>query len=330
MKIISLDQMKSISIDDLIELYRDGYRFEEHTSVTSLYDLHMPNFSNINTLQGSLLDPTTNFGKVIVSSCTGGCTVAATEITVDDGAKFPDPATRAFNLVWWNSTDYPDPSDDPNKEIVRCTAKSGNVLTITRAQEGTSASTKNSGGKVYKMILSPTAKMISDISSAITDLAAIYEKTANKGIANGYAGLNASAKVSDATLESPVITHAADVTTLHLPSQIGNSGKYLYTNGTVASWSAPSVVNKTGAYTLTSTDSTVICDATSGAFTITLPTAVGISGMLYNIKKIDATGNAITIATASSQTIDGTITKSLNMRYESITVQSNGTNWYIL
>ena len=25
-------------------------------------------------------------------------------------------------MTWWNSTDYPDPSDDPNSEIVRVTA----------------------------------------------------------------------------------------------------------------------------------------------------------------------------------------------------------------
>lgn len=36
MKRISLDQMKNMSIDNLIELYRDGYRLEEHTSIASL------------------------------------------------------------------------------------------------------------------------------------------------------------------------------------------------------------------------------------------------------------------------------------------------------
>lgn len=170
--------MKNMSIDNLIELYRHGYRLEEHTSIASLSNFYTPNFSNVHTLQGSLLDPITNFGKVIVSSCTGDCTAAATEVTVDDGTKFPDPATDgAFNLIWWNSTDYPDPSDDPNKEVIRCTAKSGNILTITRAQEGTSASTKNSSGKVYKMILSLTAKMISDISGAITTTISTHSST---------------------------------------------------------------------------------------------------------------------------------------------------------
>ena len=69
---------------------------------------------------------------------------------------------------WWNITDYGDPSDDPNKEIVRVTVRSTDTLTITRAQEGTSASTKNEAGKQYVMILSPTAKTITDIIAMIT------------------------------------------------------------------------------------------------------------------------------------------------------------------
>lgn len=171
MKRINLDQMKNMSIDNLIELYRDGYRLEEHTPITPLSDVNMSNFpnilSNIHTLQGPLLDPVINFGKVTVST---GYDAVATSIILNtnEGSKLPDPSSGAFNLVWWNSTDYPDPSDDPNKEIVRCTAKTTDTLTVTRAQEGTTATAKNTVGKTYKMILTPTAKMMSDISSAIT------------------------------------------------------------------------------------------------------------------------------------------------------------------
>lgn len=109
------------------------------------------------------LDAVKNFGKCEVSI---GYNDSATSIALlsGDGAKLPDPATDGqFNLVWYNADDYPDPSDDPNKEIVRCTARNGDTLTITRAQEGTFASTKNSAGKTYKMILTITAKLISDL-----------------------------------------------------------------------------------------------------------------------------------------------------------------------
>jgi hypothetical protein len=91
-----------------------------------------------------------------------------------------------------------------------------------------------------------------------------------------------------------------------------------------------STSTKTTTYSIVSTDYTLRADATVGAFTITLPTAVGIDGQVFVIKKIDATGNSVTIATTSSQTIDGNLTAIINSRYLSITVQSNGTNWDII
>ncbi len=111
------------------------------------------------------LDPTRNFAKVIVST---GYNAAATTVVLSsgEGAKLPQPSTDgSFNLVWWNATDYGDPADDPNVEIVRCTARSADALTVTRAQEGTSASTKNTSGKTYKMILAVTKKMMEDIGA---------------------------------------------------------------------------------------------------------------------------------------------------------------------
>ncbi|CCD89842.1 protein of unknown function [Bradyrhizobium sp. ORS 285] len=113
------------------------------------------------------LDPVTNFGKVTVST---GYSAADTSVALFSGHGARLPSTgggQGYNLVWWNSTDYPDPSDDPNVEIVRVTALAADVLTITRAQEGTSASTKNTAGKTYLMALAMTKKMIDDISAAI-------------------------------------------------------------------------------------------------------------------------------------------------------------------
>lgn len=115
----------------------------------------------------ALLDPVKNFAIATVST---GYDASATSIalTAGHGALFPDPATDgAFNVVWWNSTDYSNPSDDPNKEIVRVTARSTDTLTVTRAQESTSASTKNTGAKTYKMIVAPTKKLLDDLETLL-------------------------------------------------------------------------------------------------------------------------------------------------------------------
>ena len=111
-----------------------------------------------------MLDPVLNFAKVTVSQGYDASAFVIT-LTAGHGAKLPNPATDgAFNLVWWNSFDYGDPSDDPNVEIVRCTSRTGDVLTVARAQEDTTATTKNTVNKTYKMILAPTKKIMDDIS----------------------------------------------------------------------------------------------------------------------------------------------------------------------
>lgn len=110
------------------------------------------------------IDNAKNFAKVTVST---GYDASATSIvlTTGHGARLP---TAPFNVVWWNSTDYSDPSDDPNVEVVRVTGVSTDTLTVTRAQEGTTGSTKNTAAKVYKMIAGLTAKVINtDIPSVI-------------------------------------------------------------------------------------------------------------------------------------------------------------------
>jgi hypothetical protein len=106
------------------------------------------------------LDAVANFIKLTLSQ---GYDQNATSIVLSSGgSSLPSPS---FNMTWWDSTDFPDPSDDPNAEIVRVTNVSGNTLTITRAQEGTAASTKNTAGKTYKLMLGITAKMITDIGN---------------------------------------------------------------------------------------------------------------------------------------------------------------------
>jgi len=93
---------------------------------------------------------------------------------------------------------------------------------------------------------------------------------------------------------------------------------------------AGSVVTKTANYTATIYDNTILCDATTGAITIDLPTAVGNSGVKLNIKKIDSSVNIITIDANGSEKIDADLTKTIANQWTSITIISNGANWYII
>jgi hypothetical protein len=129
------------------------------------------------------LDVVKNFALVTVST---GYDASATSIVLATGHGAKLPATHGYSVIWWNYTDYKNPSDDPNVEIVRVTARTTDTLTVTRAQETTSSATHNTADKVYKMMLGITAKMITDITStfvakadydAQTIMAAITDNT---------------------------------------------------------------------------------------------------------------------------------------------------------
>tara|TARA_R110002020_G_C16301409_1_gene773145 strand:- start:98 stop:1603 length:1506 start_codon:yes stop_codon:yes gene_type:complete len=72
-------------------------------------------------------------------------------------------------------------------------------------------------------------------------------------------------------------------------------------------------------------DQTLNCTST---ITLTLPTAAGINGKIYNIKNSGV--GVITVDTTGAQTIDGTLTKTINVQWDSMTVQSTGSNWIII
>jgi hypothetical protein len=79
-----------------------------------------------------------------------------------------------------------------------------------------------------------------------------------------------------------------------------------------------------------STDNLLVFTGSSAA-TLTLPTAVGCAGRSYMIKNASTTGPTplLTIATTSSQTIDGVTTWLLDYANETVTVVSDGSNWDI-
>jgi hypothetical protein len=80
-----------------------------------------------------------------------------------------------------------------------------------------------------------------------------------------------------------------------------------------------------------STDNLLVFTGSSAA-TLTLPTAVGCDGRNYMIKNASTSGTTplLTIATTSSQTIDGITTWLLDEANETITLVSNGANWNIV
>jgi hypothetical protein len=81
---------------------------------------------------------------------------------------------------------------------------------------------------------------------------------------------------------------------------------------------------KTSAYTVLPTDEIIICNATSGSFNITLPTAASSFGRKFFFKKIDTSSNLVTLL----GTIESDVNITLGPGIDDVTIFSNGSNFY--
>lgn len=74
------------------------------------------------------------------------------------------------------------------------------------------------------------------------------------------------------------------------------------------------------------------CDATGGAFAITLPPANINESRILIIKKSDVSANAVTVTRAGSDTIDGATTFALGSQYKFVTLinDEDGNIWNVI
>jgi len=108
---------------------------------------------------------------------------------------------------------------------------------------------------------------------------------------------------------------------------VGNSITIDSTGGGSGTFNTRTVSAST---TPTPTDGTLLVNASASPVTITLPLASAFLDKIYEVKKIDSSVNIVTIACTGGNTLDGIATFLIDIQYEAITVQSNGTNWFIL
>ena len=81
------------------------------------------------------------FTNNAATTLSSGINASVTSIPLTDGSDFP-----ALDVT--NDHAYITIKDSNNTEIVKATARSGNTLTVVRAQDGTSANSFASGEKV--------------------------------------------------------------------------------------------------------------------------------------------------------------------------------------
>ena len=93
---------------------------------------------------------------------------------------------------------------------------------------------------------------------------------------------------------------------------------------------ALTVTTITADTTLATSQMVLLCDATSGAFTVTLPATASNSGRRYFIKKVDSSANSVTIDADGDELIDDALTAVLTAQYEAVLLVCDGSNWVIL
>lgn len=91
-----------------------------------------------------------------------------------------------------------------------------------------------------------------------------------------------------------------------------------------------SIDNADSPYTTTQNEEIILADATSGNITINLPAVSGLKdSKRYTIIKTDSSANTVTVDGNSGETINGILTRVLDIQYEVLSIVRDGTNWLV-
>lgn len=118
--------------------------------------------------------------------------------------------------------------------------------------------------------------------------------------------------------------------TYHSYSQVGIATTTPLSTFEVNGSIGQTITTITSDLTLDASHSVIVCNNGAVAKTITLPSAVGIKGRVYCIKRSETSTANITVATSSSQKIDGESSILLTQVKQFITIISDGSDWKII
>ena len=277
----------------------------------------------------------------IATTLASGITSSAVSITVATGtgaALLNDVTLAAGNVDQFTvALDV----DTQNEEIVFVTNITGDTLQVVRGRAGT-APISHTGGASVKHVLTSDDLNYFTTESAVADAAIPESILTAKGdliTATGSATAVNLSVGTDGQVLTADSTQAKGVkwaTTVSLPSQTGNTGKYLTTDGSSASWAAAvATLNVTFNAQTGTTYSAVLADVNklvtfnnAGAITFTIPNGIFTVGQQINIQQIGV--GQVSIASDGTTVLTSTGATStapkLRARYSAATVICTSTN----
>ncbi|MEI8286714.1 MAG: hypothetical protein WCG15_05385 [Actinomycetes bacterium] len=227
--------------------------------------------------------------------------------------------------------------DTQTEEICFVTANSGDVFTVTRGQAGSSAVAHASGATVRHVLTSSDLVFFRDgVTTANAAIPASTLTTKGDLLTRTTAtlqrlpvGSNGQVLIADSTATLG-LNWAASPT--GLPSQTGNGGKYLKTDGSTASWNNVDITISTATgttYTPAVTDVNKLVQLNNAAaITVTVPASVFSAGQQVNIQQTGAgqvtvQGDGTTVLTSTGASGPAPVTRA---RYSAATIVCTSSN----
>lgn len=184
---------------------------------------------------------------------------------------------------------------------------------------------------------SATSTVASDLSTHISD-------TSTHGVTGDIVGSSDSQTLSNKTLTSPVLNGSLTGTGIKDEDNMASdSATAVPTQQSVKAYVdteiAAAIAAGESLHTVTNNDytildadgyTTILFSTDNSARVCNLPTASANTNRRIRIKKIDSGTGTVEIEGEGSETVDGATEVFLYKQYECVTVQCDGSNWYIV
>lgn len=177
------------------------------------------------------------------------------------------------------------------------------------------------------------AASLTNQSAAVTTDGSLYQYLTNLFFRDGSSN---TIQITDSgnLNVAAIATHA--ITTTKIGSGVASSGTPMVADGSGGTQFSSiafsvAIATKTSNYQLTSADGTILANASSSSFRITMPNPSANTGKIFFLKMIGTNnGFVVTIKAFGSETFDGASSMTLQVPNESFGLQTDGTNWYQL
>jgi len=281
------------------------------TAITAVIDAAPGTLDTLNELAAALGDDA-NFASTVTTALAGKSATGHAHTESDVTSLVSDLAGKASTA---HHTAHEPSGSDPM--AVDAAAGTGSLRTL-----GTGAA-QAAAGNDSRLSDTRTPSALSVTNAMVSATAAIAKsKLAALAIVNADVDAAAAIVESKLSLASDAAAGTASRRTLGTGAAQAAAGNHAHSGTYVAA-----VATKTTAYAAVAGD-VILADATSAPLTVTLP--VPSLNALVTVKKVDASTNNVTIARHASETIDGGASAALAVRYASVDVISNGTDWFVI